>query len=272
MMKAAAPMIGGVIWPPALHVGDGQRAGRHRVGDRRAGYGAEEGRGDDADLGQPASVAAGDHRGHVDEELTEAHALRKHAEQHEVEHHCGDGPQRDAEDAFLRKVHAADVLRPVDARMLEDVDRHDLAEQRIGGEQQDDDRHVGPQGPAHRLQQDEDQHRAGHYVGDCRVAAPQRLVLEEELDAEELGIDAVPGGAHIERRGDPDQGKEPVVDRHVAVAPPAERMPRSRCRAGHGREPDEDEEQHAGQVNAHVPVTDRHANAGGDIVVKGEND
>ena len=127
--NAAAPMIGGVIWPPvddaastaaakcariaeADHRGDGQRADRHGVGDRRARQHAEQRRAEHADLRRPAGVAAGDRRCDVEEELAQSDARGEHAEQHEVEHVRRDHADRDAVDALARQVEMVDELRP----------------------------------------------------------------------------------------------------------------------------------------------------------------
>ena len=66
-----------------LHHRDRDRAGRDRVADRRAGHHAAQRGGDDRDLGRTAGKAADKGVGQIDEELGDAGALQKRAEDDE---------------------------------------------------------------------------------------------------------------------------------------------------------------------------------------------
>ena len=90
MMNAAAPMIGGVIWPPdeaqastarcelgpiadtLAHQWDRERAGGDDVGHRRSGNGAHKAGRDCGRLGRPADLVPGQTDRQVDEELAGA--------------------------------------------------------------------------------------------------------------------------------------------------------------------------------------------------------
>ena len=186
----------------ALHHRNGQGAGRHGVGDRRAGNHAEAGGRHHSDLGRSAGKAAGDPGGNVDEQLAEADPLGQFAEQHEQEDVFGHHADRDAVDPLVSHVEVVDQPGPGSARMRQHAGKL-AAEQGIGHEQHRD----GRQGPADRPPcrlQDQDQQQAAHDdVERRRVADPAGHLVGREQGQVEGG----------RGRGD---GQQPVGQRDAA--------------------------------------------------------
>ena len=160
------------------HGGNGQRADRDGVGDRRAAQ--------HADLGRSAGVAPGDARRDVQEQLTEPDTGRHHAEQHEMKHIGRHHANGDAIDALAGQVLMVNQLRPVRAGVLQQA-RKRPAKQCVGAKAQRDQR----QRPAHaapgRLEHGEEQHAAHHHVQVARVAYPHGEVLEHPGDVQHAG-------------------------------------------------------------------------------------
>ena len=84
----------------ALHQRNRDRAVDHHVGDRAAGYRAEQRRGHDRDLARSTRRVTGERHRKVHEELAGAAALHERAEQHEQHDVTGGHAERRAEDAF----------------------------------------------------------------------------------------------------------------------------------------------------------------------------
>ena len=151
MMKATAPITGGMIWPPmlavastragegglvaeALHQRDRELAGGDDVGDARAVDRAHQAGRDHRHLRRPALGVADRAQRDVVEQLDHAGALEEGAEQDEQEDVAGGDVGRDAVDALGAEEHLVDDLGEVVAAMVERR-RQILAEQAIGEEE-----------------------------------------------------------------------------------------------------------------------------------------
>ena len=228
---------------------------------------SEERRGHDADLGGSARVASGQDHRVVDEELAQAHALRHDPEQHEMEHHGGDDPEGDAEDALRGEVHVVDELAPVHAGMLQDLRRNVGTQERVGDEDQDDQRQHEADGAPRDLQGRDDQAGAQDDVGRRRIALAKRLLRDHQPEP----VEPPPREPQEQRRRDPRRHQHPVVGGDVGPAPrPApELQPAGRADQG---EAGEDEQEEPGQVDAHVDVFDGRPESCRPDVVGGEQD
>ena len=80
---------------------------------------------------ETARVSPCYHDCNVDEELAQSHPLRKDAKQHEMKHDGGDDPQRHSENSLGREVHVVHILRPADAGVHQDLQRHVFAEYNV---------------------------------------------------------------------------------------------------------------------------------------------
>ncbi len=205
----------------ALHQGNGEGAGGHRVGDRGAGDHPGHAGGDHAGLRRTAAELAEHGKGELDEIVPGSGALEQAAEQHEQEHHAGRDSQRDAEDPFRGQPHLRGDARQGGAlvgeqagqpRAGEDVDQHDRGDR---GQCRADGAPRGLQ------QQDDADHRHDH-VGRGRQAGALRQLAVEHQE--------VAGGRDAEAR------QHPVGHRHAV----ARRAPQRR-KAGEGQEEGEGE-------------------------------
>ena len=89
----------------ALHQGNCESAGHHRIGDRGAGNHSGHAGGDDAGFGRPAAKRAQHREGKLDEIVSGAGFFQQAAEQHEEEHHVGGDAERHPENAFRGEPH-----------------------------------------------------------------------------------------------------------------------------------------------------------------------
>ena len=156
MMKATAPMTGGMIWPPmdevastppakadgeaeALHQRNRELARGDHVGDAGARDRAHERGGGHADLAGAALLVAEHRHRDVVEEIDDAGLLHEGAEQDEQEDVGGGNERRRAVDALRSEGHVLDHLLERIAAMVE-RGRKPMSEQAIGQEQAGDDR------------------------------------------------------------------------------------------------------------------------------------
>ena len=186
----------------ALHQRDGEGAGGHHVGDRRAGDDPGRRRRDDRRLGRPAAHVAEQRKRRLDEVVAGAGLVEQRAEQHEQEDEAGRHAQRDAEHALGGQPVVRRGLgqrRPA----VRDHLRHERAEEGVAEEDAGDDHHRQAERPPRGLQQ---QQHAGDgdidvHVG--RLPGPRRQLRVEQVQV---------GGA--EGAGD---GEDPVLRGHVGA-------------------------------------------------------
>jgi hypothetical protein len=165
-----------------------------------------------------------------------------------------DHAKRHAEDALARQVEMIDDAFPGIAGVCEDA-RKVLAVDRVGHQDDGDDRQRPADAAPCRLQHQHDHDRAHHPIDGHRIADAELQVMKDPR--------------HVEagdRRGD---GADPVDDAY------AERRDQTglRCRRialPAPREDKEDEAQHAGDVNAAMRGLRQQAEACGVIVEAGQ--
>ena len=236
-----------------LHVGNREAAGGNGVRHRRARNGSEKRRGHDRHLGGPAGIAPRQNCRVVDEQLAQAGALGNHAEQDEVEHDRGNDPQRDSEDPFLREVHAADERVEIHARVLEDSGEY-RPEQRVRNEHQNDGRKNPAERPAGQVQHEHDQRDAQDHVVTVGIAHPEGLLLDAQP------LHAAPREAEIEGCRDSQDHEHDVVDGNVSDAHRA--RPHGVGALGlEKREQGVGKDEKPGEMDPHVPVVHRQAEA-----------
>ena len=150
MMKADAPITGGISWPPVEptdfdrrraigreagpdHGRDGDDADRQHVADRAARDHAEQRRADDRDLAGAAAETAHGRHGDVGEEVGAAGARQHLAQDRERDHDQHRHLQDRADDAVDVEAEVDDqplgrdgprLERAGEVRADEDVDRH----------------------------------------------------------------------------------------------------------------------------------------------------
>ena len=238
------------------HGRDGQRTHRDRIGDRRARQHAEHGRTEHADLGRAAGIPAGDRRSDVEEQLAEADARGEHTEQDEMENISRHHADRHAINALAREVHVVDELRPAGARMLEQA-RKDRPGERVGDEDQGDDRQRPTHAAASGFKHQDDQDGPHDHIEQQRIADPEREVVEHIGDVQ-----------HRDRDRGPEQ---PIEQRHAARAQPGAAA-RLRIAALAGREHQEDQAEHESQVHAAVRGFAQQPEAGRVVMEERERD
>ncbi len=198
MMKATAPITGGMIWPPiddggfdragehgrvaeALHQRDGELADGEHVRDTRARDRAHQPGRDHRHLGRTAACMAHEAERDVVEELDHPGVLEEAAEQDEQEDVRGRDQGRDAEDAFGAEEELADDLVHAVAA-VRDGGRQILAEHAVGEEGRADDRQREAQHATRGLEHQHDEHAADDEIGHVRIPrALDQLGLEREV-------------------------------------------------------------------------------------------
>lgn len=152
--------------------------------------------------------------------------------------------------------------------MLEDLRGHVGAEQRIDHEHQDDQRQHKADGAPRDLQHRQDQHRAKEHIQAGRVALPQRLFGNVKAEH----VKAAPADPEEQRRRHAEAGERPVIERHIAGAQRIGPAPVQAVRGPDHREAYENEQEQPCQVNAHMHMVHRRAEAGRPKVIEGKGD
>ena len=234
MMNAAAPMIGGMIWPlvdaatsiaPALVAGIPIRrmTGMVKVpvvttlaiDEPEIMPVMPEAR--IAALAGPAAIAPDHGEGEVEEVLAGARLVQERAEQHEQEDEAHRNVDRDAEDRLAAEPLIADQALQRDTLVRDDV-RHRLAEDRIEQKHPGDDHQRDADRAPRRLQQQQDSDAADDRLdGEGEVPAEQRDVVVQQHAL--AGDQAVIAEKQIERRAAADERERDIVERQAAVAP-----------------------------------------------------
>ena len=149
--------------PDRLHQRIGNRADGHGGGDARPGRAAEQERCQHHGAAGAVRLVTHDRHGEVDEEFSGAGMMQERAIDREQDDQRGRHVDRDAEDAFERDEEVPNELTDVEAAMRP-WRRQIRPGERIGDEQQRDERDDPSRGAPRCLEQQRDEHDAEHDV------------------------------------------------------------------------------------------------------------
>ena len=170
----------------ALHHRDGERPGRHGVGDGGTRNRTERRRSHHRRFRRPAPRPAGGGEGEVDEEPAAAGALEQRSEQDEDEHRAARHPDREAEEPRPGEDLETDDPLEFEAAVRQDAGERG-AEGVVGEEDDDHRRHHDAHPPAGGFEQQRDQGGAGGQVGGVQPVEDVVDSLPVETDDHDPG-------------------------------------------------------------------------------------
>jgi hypothetical protein len=154
--------------------------------------------------------------------------------------------------------------------MLEYLHRDVGPKHGIANKDQNDDRHDDANGPSHRFKQNEDQQGSENNIDRQRHTHAQNLLGNGIAEAEDIQIKAVPCHPDIQRGGHTNDNEQPVINWHTRQHSGDGWLIAALLQALERRKGNENQDNDARHVGAHMPVIHRHANASCHIMVKGK--